>query len=201
MKELDLLKKHWNDQNSFPKISALEITKMIQKRSTSVVMWIFLISCIEFILLNALSYFYSFDERYTEISSQTVRFLLFNMSYISAGISVIFIALFYYSYRKISVCSSTKQLMQQILKTKATINTYIYLNLIFIAIGFLLSAADVLYNNAIQSTKINAIRISVTVLILLLFIALVWLYYKIIYGLLIKKLMKNYRELEKIDIE
>ena len=48
MKELDLLKKDWKkNAASFVQVSENEIYKMIHKKSSSVVKWIFMISVIE----------------------------------------------------------------------------------------------------------------------------------------------------------
>ncbi len=49
MDELDLLKKDWNKGDSkYPKLSYNEIYKMILKKSSSIVKWIFIISLLEF---------------------------------------------------------------------------------------------------------------------------------------------------------
>ena len=51
MDELDLLKKDWKKQDkSLPHLSYDELYKMIWKRSSSIVKWIFIISIIEFFL-------------------------------------------------------------------------------------------------------------------------------------------------------
>lgn len=51
MDELELLKKDWQkDDNNYPKKSYNEIYKMILKKSSSIVKWIFIISILEFIL-------------------------------------------------------------------------------------------------------------------------------------------------------
>ena len=50
MDELDLLKKDWKKQEgNYPKLSYDEIYKMIWKKSSSIVKWIFVISIIEFL--------------------------------------------------------------------------------------------------------------------------------------------------------
>ena len=50
MKELDLLKKDWNKQNTdFPKLSYDDIYKLIHKKSSSIVKWILIICIAELI--------------------------------------------------------------------------------------------------------------------------------------------------------
>lgn len=204
MKELDLLKKHWNENQNFPKISVQEIHKMIHKKSSSIVMWIFVISLIEFICLNLLSVFY-FD---TDVKNQAENSRIFNfmieyIDYISVGISVVFIVLFYLNYRKICVADSTKSLMTHILKTKRTVNYYIYTNLGILTLAFIVTLIDILSSedNYNSNLLITSITLGIIIFICAIFLLIVWLYYKVIYGFLIKKLMKNYKELEKIDYE
>ncbi|MEC4115888.1 hypothetical protein SAMN05421818_1292 [Myroides phaeus] len=204
MKELDLLKKHWNENQNFPKISVQEIHKMIHKKSSSIVMWIFVISIVEFICLNLLSVFYFDSEAENKQETGPVfNFLIEYIDYISVITSVFFIVLFYLNYRKICVADSTKKLMTHILKTKKTVNYYIYTNLGILTIAFLITIIDILTTDLKYSSNITLtiIFMGIILFICATFICIVWLYYKVIYGFLIKKLMKNYKELEKIEYE
>ncbi len=204
MKELDLLKKHWNENQNFPKVSVQEIHKMIHKKSSSIVMWIFVISLIEFICLNLLSVFYfENDVKKQAENSRIFNFMIEYIDYISVGISVVFIVLFYLNYRKICVADSTKSLMTHILKTKKTVNYYIYTNLGILTLAFIVTLIDILASDDNYSSNlvVTSITLGIIILICAAFLLIVWLYYKVIYGFLIKKLMKNYKELEKIDYE
>lgn len=204
MKELDLLKKHWNDNQQFPKVSTDEIHKMIHKKSSSIVLWILCISIVEFLVLNVMSYFFIGDNKVKdETESPVFLIMIENIDYISAAISLFFISLFTWNYKKIHVASSTTLLMKQIIKTKKTVNYYIYCNLMLFIIAFLIVTINVFYHNADRAvtTSTYVITIGVLLLVCLIFLGLVWLYYKLIYGLLINKLMKNYKELEKIEYE
>lgn len=204
MKELDLLKKHWNENQNFPKISVQEIHKMIHKKSSSIVMWIFIISLIEFICLNLLSIFYfNTEDKKTEKTGVVFNFMVEYIDFISVSISIIFIILFYLNYRKICVADSTKSLMTHILKTKKTVNYYIYTNLGVLTLAFIVTLADILANDNSHNSNlfVTSITMGIILAICAVFILIVWLYYKVIYGFLIKKLMKNYKELEKIDYE
>jgi magnesium-transporting ATPase (P-type) len=210
MKELDLLKKHWNETKDFPKVSTAEIEKMIHKKSSSIVMWILFISILEFLCLNLVSYFFLDDDGINvnvsvnrPESNSSFVFMIENIDYISGAISLFFIVLFYFNYRKIHVASSTKMLMKQIIKTRKTVNYYIYTNIVMILICFIIATVNIFQSNENQqfSTENYIIAISVLSIVCLLFLGVVWLYYKLVYGILIKRLMKNHKELEKIDLE
>ena len=200
MKELDLLKKHWNSSQQFPKVSAHDIHKMIHKKSSSIVMWIFIISIIEFLVLNGFSYLFVTEDHKEDVGPIYV-FMINNLDWISFAISIVFIITFYLNYRKIHVADSTKLLMQRILKTKKTVNYYIYTNLTIFIIAFIVMLIDVLTVDDQITLATALISILVVVVICSTFLALLWLYYRLVYGLLIKRLMKNYKELEKIDYE
>ncbi|MEK6492666.1 hypothetical protein [Myroides odoratimimus] len=200
MKELDLLKKHWNSSQQFPKVSAHDIHKMIHKKSSSIVMWIFIISIIEFLVLNGFSYLFVTEDHKEGVGPIYV-FMINNLDWISFAISIVFIITFYLNYRKIHVADSTKLLMQRILKTKKTVNYYIYTNLTIFIIAFIVMLIDVLTVDDQITLATALISILVVVVICSTFLALLWLYYRLVYGLLIKRLMKNYKELEKIDYE
>ena len=201
MKELDLLKKHWNEQKEFPKVSQEEILKMMHRKSSSVVMWILIISIIEFLTLNTLGYFFSDDSLDTEeFTVPFIRFIVYNLDYLSVGISAVFIYFFYKNYNKIKVQSSTKNLMEQILRVKKIVNSYISFNIILMIVTYVLiildSYSEVKFSFTVSSILLELFKIFFSAAI---FMGLIWAYYKIVYGILIKRLMKNYRELEKID--
>ena len=119
MNELDLLKKTWNQQQNFPQVSKEDIAKMIHKKSSSIVLWILIISIAEFLILNLVSVFLLNDNDKEPISQHpNLEFIFNNIDYISGAISLVFIAIFYYKYKRICIATNTKKLMQQILATK-----------------------------------------------------------------------------------
>ena len=120
------------------------------------------------------------------------------------SIIISFIILFYFNYKKISVVTSTKNLMQSILKTRKTVQYYIWYNLGMITLSFVVGIVLVFnLDPAISKLNQNAnfrygFIIGFTI-IAIVFIGIFWMLYKIIYGRLLKKLYKNYEELKKID--
>ena len=202
MDELDLLKKHWNANQNFPKVSKDEISEMMHKKSSSIVLWIFIISIIEFLGLNLASFFlFKEDSELNNINSPIFECIVNNIDYLSGLISLIFIVVFYVKYRKICVVDNTKNLMRQILQTKKMVNYYIGINISIISILSLYVAISVLSLDTDPSHgwKYYLFIIGIFLFLFLIFFGIVWLYYRLVYGILIKRLMKNYQELEKIE--
>ena len=60
---LDNYKKAWDNQpEDANKVSSIEIYKMAQSKSSSIVKWIFIIGILEFVVLNSLYLFIDMDE-------------------------------------------------------------------------------------------------------------------------------------------
>lgn len=202
MDELDLLKKHWNANHNFPKVSKDEISGMIHKKSSSIVMWIFIISVIEFLGLNLASFFLFNDDSELKGNNNLIfEFIVNNIDYVSGLISVIFIVAFYIKYRKICVADNTKNLMKQILQTKKMVNYYIAINISIISILSLFAAITILTadKDPTHGWSYYIFIIGIFLFLFLIFFGIIWLYYRVVYGILIKRLMKNYQELEKIE--
>ena len=199
MKELDLLKKDWQKiDNSFAQVSENEIYKMIHKRSSSIVKWIFIISILEFIVLNSLSYFMP-TEKTSE--SPIVEILISFLDYLSYGVALFFMYLFYRNYRSITVTSNTKKLMECILNTRKTVRYYIIFNLMLVFVVSVIVFFNEFQNEAANSPGGKMVLICVLMLFFIAFlIGAVWLFYQLIYGILLKKLNRNYIELRKIDL-
>lgn len=196
MDELDILKKHWKENQNFPKVSQDEIRAMIHKKSSSLVMWIFIISIIEFILLNVASYLIPLD---SDAKNQPkVEHFLDKFEYISMGISLLFIFLFYTNYRKIKVYSSSKDLMSQIIRTKKTVNYYIYSNIFLVICGVGFSTYQSFDN---QGSKGVIILVILFIILTVIITLIIWLFYKLVYGILLRRLSKNLKELQKIDVK
>ena len=201
MKELDLLKKDWQkNENSFEQVSESEIYKMIHKKSSSIVKWIFIISIIEFVLLNSLSFFLP-NERLSYSGSFDA--FINGLDYLSYAVALFFMYLFYKNYRSISVTSNTKKLMECILNTRKTVKYYIAYNLTFILfISLLLVFYRVQHSPLWTSGDTPKIIFTclISIFLILVLLLFVWLFYQLIYGILLKKLNKNYGELKKIDL-
>lgn len=209
MKELDLLKKDWQNNNAFEQISELEIYKMLHKKSSSIVKWIFIISILEILLWISISVIFNTDEylkntKYVEFSMYFQALNFFNY-----GVILVFIYLFYKNYVLISTTVSTKQLMKDILKTRKTVQCYVWFNLGMVVfsllLGFFIAFTSnpevmVLRDKIVGDGRVMAITIGILILTIAVFLSLFWLFYKLLYGILLKRLYQNYNELKKIDL-
>ncbi|CAN1571266.1 hypothetical protein MCETHM1_03230 [Flavobacteriaceae bacterium] len=217
MKELDLLKKDWKkNSDSFEQVSENEIYKMIHKRSSSIVKWIFIVSVLELglgLILGLLISFTKYDEKNIElIKSFGIYGYYIATSVFLYAVIFFFIYKFYSMYRKIAVDDSTKQLLSTILKTRTVVKQYIAFNLTSFAVLFIIFGGYMFYEGYIQGAAkngaihpqmpMNIALISMVVLILATaFLTFAfWLVYKLIYGILLKRLQNNYEELKKIDL-
>ena len=201
MDELDLLKKDWKkNEPQFPKISEQEIYGMLHKKSSSIVKWIFIISIIEFIALNSLSLLLpnDFDSKLGWVET-FVRY----SDYVSYAVAAFFIYLFYKNFQSISSTSTTKKLMESILRTRKTVTYYIFFNIAYVFLAGLVIIGyqvKMLLIDTHQEMKV-VVGASILLLVFLIVILLiVWLFYRLIYGFLLRRLHKNYEELKKIDL-
>lgn len=213
MDELDLLKKDWDKSTKkYPNLSKEEIYSIISKRSSSIVKWIFIISILEFILWTALSFFGDSTEVLEKIQANDFAFIYYTMIIISYIIIFVFMYLFYKNYRNIAVTENTKVLMEKILKTRRTVKQYVIYNLSMMALVILLGIIMELSTSPetqilltdIESKGENNIFIFYLIITIVSLIAIAVIlslflgFYYLIYGLLLKRLKKNYKELKII---
>lgn len=196
MKELDLLKKHWNDNKTFHKVSTETFNKLIHKKSSSTVYWIFWISIIEFILSLVLNFFIPKD---ISNFSEFLNHWEIEISIVAYLISFAFIWLFYKMYREISVASTTKTLMKNILKARKILKYYITYNLALTAIILTILYCEEIDKQKVTENDMHLIIIQTIVYFVFCILSLVaiWFVYRLFYGWLIKRLKFNYNELEK----
>ena len=209
MQELDLLKKDWQKDNAFEQVSEVEIYKMLHKKSSSIVKWIFIISILEILLWTVISVFFNTDDYLKNIKHEELDVYFAALTYFNYAVILVFIYLFYKNYMAISTTVSIKQLMKDILKTRKTVQCYVWYNLGMAALsllfGFYIAFAfnpdvAILMNKIGNNTKVMVITIGVFILIIAAFLGLFWLFYRLIYGTLLRRLFANYKELKKIDL-
>lgn len=211
MDELDLLKKDWQKQEkSYPKLSFDDIYNLIHKKSSSIVKWIFIICVAEFIFWFGLNFFVpeSTYEIYEKFHLKEFAALIM---YVHYAIILVFMYLFYKNYKSISVTDSTQVLMRSIIKTRRTVNNYVYYNiglyiiLSAVLIAIMYSQPDLLIEvmnpdgKDIDKDQFITTVLIVQVILVIVFAGLFWLYYRLIYGILLKKLNKNYKELATME--
>lgn len=213
MEELDILKKHWKkDDSSFAQVSEKEIYKMIHKSSSSIVKWIFIISILEFLLWSGLSFFLKDSEVMKQFDAYHVENIMVPFMVIGYLGLFYFFFQFFMNYRKITATASVQKLISTIIKTRKTVYQYVWFNIIYaVASSFIMIYIQFNYDERIlkmiseMSAKGNgaavfySIYIAITLIFLTIFVGLIWLFYRIIYGFLLKRLYKNCEELKKID--
>lgn len=218
--DLDQLKKSWQEHKVAPKYNSTEIEAMRNKSSRNYVKYIFWISCAEFLVILGMNIYYLFagedSQTYINIlrkvgvhNSVEVQsnfdHLYYVLKIISLILTAVFVVQFYWNYKKITVESNLKKLIVQIIKFKKTVNLFILAN-IFLMI--LYTVALVIFTNWILFEQNIALARSTLIgfyagfgVMMALGVVLIWIYYRVVYGIILKKLGDNLLELKKIDSE
>jgi hypothetical protein len=199
--DLAQYKKAWENQpEEQNKVSAGEIYKMTQSKSTSIVKWIFIIGILEFVILNSLVFFIDIDEIHEEYDKIGLKNFIIISEIAAYIIAFGFLAMFYLNYRSINAVDSTKLLMQKILKTRKTVKLYVLFNLTYMFIIITVVATSFVRTNTeqIPEDKMGLV-IGFFIVAGLIVLTLFWLFYQLLYGILLKRLRVNYKELNKLE--
>jgi Na+/proline symporter len=198
---LDKYKKTWENQpEEGNKFSAVDIYKMAKSKSSSIVKWIFIIGIIEFIGLNSMYFFIDLDEAYAEYKKIGLEKFIYISNILFYIVILYFLIKFYLNYKKISTSDSTKVLMKKILKTRKTVRNYVLFNLVFMALlTIIVIVAEINFKSEELETKQIFLIILLTLVVTLVLLGVLWLFYQLLYGILLKKLNRNYKELAKLD--
>ncbi|WP_159023845.1 hypothetical protein [Formosa sp. L2A11] len=214
MDELDLLKKDWNkpENQNFPKLSYNDLYTMHLKKSSSTVKWIFIISLLEFIFWTIISFGIKDNKSMKALKGTDAETVLNVLTVLGYIILFYFFYLFYKNYKKISTTDSTKKLMESILKTRQTVKQYVVFNLAFIVISTVAVLAIEFNQDPNFGERAHEAAASghifmfyskiilITAGILTITITILLGFYALIYGILLKRLDRNYKELKKMDL-
>ncbi|MEN8798432.1 MAG: hypothetical protein ABF293_04240, partial [Flavobacteriaceae bacterium] len=200
---------------TMPKLSYDEIYSMLWKKSSSIVKWIFIISIIEFVLPHLLYLLPSVREGVPFYEQLGVKNLMIGISIFNYIVVFYFIFQFYKRYREISVLENAKDLMRRIIRTRRTVKHYIIFALSLFLFTFLAIATAIYLSDGehlitvlnldddatnLSPARLKALISFVFIIMGILFTALIGLIYFLIYGLLIRKLGRNYNELKQLEI-
>ena len=216
MDELELLKKDWQKKEAdLPKLSYDQIYKMIWKKSSSIVKWILIISILEFLLPHLLYLLPLTKSRWAIYESLGMTDFIIGLTIVQYMVVIYFIAQFYRRFKEISVSENAKNLMRKIIKTRASVKYYIIFSLSLLFFSFL-SAAFAIYisddlnllftsmeTEVPENVSPQKLRTSFVLSILILgvcFTAFIGGIYFLLYGRLLRKLTKNYRELKQLEV-
>ncbi|WP_179019321.1 hypothetical protein [Winogradskyella forsetii] len=210
MDELELLKKNWNKESAeFKNYSDADIYPMLHKKSSSIVKTLFYISVAElgfWILMNFLPFVVSAKMK-AQLEEMSHSWIYIGLNILSYAVIILFVYLLWKAYRAISVTDNAKKLMESILKTRKVIKYYVLYNLLIALISIPVSLYFSINEHPEISQQLEdassgqlAVMALITVGITAVFLVLIWLFYKLIYGILIKRLNRNYKELKKLEI-
>ena len=211
MDKLDKLKENWqSEEHELPKVSFDKIYKILLKKSSSIIKWIFVISIIELLFWISL-YFILPEDNINMMKELGLERVMYYCEIFHFFIFGIFIILFYKNYKSIQVTDSTNVLMQNILNTRKTVRYFVYYN-VGMTIAFSIAIDTYLYNNSEKLYEVMGLAkqgipkegfanifIISQIIVGFIIIALLILFYWLVYGILLKKLKGNYRELKKIN--
>lgn len=211
MDELDILKKDWQKkEQGLPKLSYNEIYKMIWKKSSSIVKWILIISILELIVPLLLQLIPSVRASMHLYETKGLASFFIAVNIVSYAVIIYFIFQFYKRYKEISVLDNSKTLMNNIIRTRKTVKHYVIFSLSLFFSVSVIYALSVAFDPEMVSLLIPAedlpkgmsmdkfkVIIAVAFIVIgLILTAIAGLIYFLLYGLLLRKLKKNYRELE-----
>lgn len=214
MDQLEALKKEWQSRDQeFPKLTYKDIYPMLLKKSSSIVKWIVIISLCEILFWTLLSLLIpeSSNEFYEELGLKSI---LRWVNIVNYAVVAFFIYLFYRNYKKIQVTNSVKILMENILQTRKTVHYFVYYN---IGMAIALLAGTNLYYYSHQDKLIDLLKSQdiygaipaetvinkffiYNMIAGVMIIGFLMLFYFLLYGLLLRRLKRNYKELKKIEV-
>jgi hypothetical protein len=212
MDELDFLKKDWKKQeHNYPRLSYDQIYKMIWKKSSSIVKWIFVISILEFLFWSILNIFLADNEYWSNMERIHLKEFTIAAYIIGYAITFYFIWQFYRNYKKISSTDDAATLMKNILKTRKTVKYYIGYVIISTAVTSLVYLYFT-FTYHVANTEVEDVSkyefsftqwlifIGAMTVTIFIFFGLIWLFYRLLYGILLKRLSKNYKELKNLEV-
>ena len=213
MDELEILKKDWElSSKNYPELTKEDLYTLIYKRSSSIVKWIFIISLLEFGFWTLISFTFKGSEDLAKMESYNVGYITDPLVVLGYMVLIYFFYVFYKNYKSISAIENTKILMERILKTRKTVKQYVIFNLVFMCISILIGVYIELTNNPEVLSTLTRIESegegNITVFYLIvaglslvamaLVTAILLGFYYLIYGLLMKRLKSNYKDLKEL---
>ena len=216
--DLDSFKETWQQQPVQPKYDTSEIELMLNKSSRNYVKYILWISLVEFVLILGANLYYTFlGEDTADLVSvlgklgidnsdqfqNTLTRLYLALKIVSLALTGIFVYLFYQNYRKINVEANLKKLILQIIKFKKTVQLFILANIVLVILFTLILGIftfSVLAQQNIELTNPTIIGFVTGLLLTMgISVVLIWIYYRVVYGFILRRLGKNLEQLQNIE--
>ena len=215
--DFDDLKSLWQSQEVEKTYDTDEIFKMIHRKSVNSVQWLFIITLIEVLIGIGLSVwtFISGKNLYInenmKVASEEMLTKYENFSHLGLVGSFLIFGITYFYYKKISSSLSVSELMQSIMKFRKIVVGFIIVWVsitLILSIPYMMELSAQIYlhtpkaghlpeNDAVHMAKKVGLTVTiVTAVVILLFSAV---YYGIIYGVFLRRLGKNLKELKSIE--
>mgnify|MGYP006332489429 CR=1 FL=1 len=205
MTELDFLKEHWSKQTDYPIKTRAEIQKILQKSSSNTLKWLIGANIFElcFFILIGLLFGNSAED---QIDAESIYWLS-KLDYVIYALPIIFSLIFISLIRKINTNNSVSGLISSVIKARKLLNIYIYINFsIFIGIiyySIYLSLTSEQFKNVnsaeLSPTVTFTILIITCVLISIVYMLIIWGFYKLLYGRFLKRLNQNLDQLKDME--
>lgn len=225
--DIDNLKTFWKKQESNKIYSQEELVLMLSKKSSNNIKYIVWISVIEFIVVMISLFFStgSLDNLVLKNLSKVAQQdyiekyeWVQKINIINLFISLFFIVMFYRIYKSIRIENSTKNFIFTIVKFRKWVNIFIVINIIIGIINMYLTGfydfiAGFKVGYKSQSSEINQLYpwetdpfhsttgIIIFIVFLIFMLLIVFTYYQLVYGILMRRLKRNIKELKKIKEE
>ncbi|MFT4839004.1 MAG: hypothetical protein ACJAWA_001541 [Nonlabens sp.] len=213
MDQLDILKQNWQSQTSdSPRFTKDQLTGLLARKSSGIVKWLFIIAMIEFAVFIVLGLVSHFANQETNVIEMMGEPFYYGSTIFHYLIIIIFICLFYSNYKNISTSQPTRSLMNNILKTRHTMKWYIWYNLIYMMVAGMITTAIVIPKDP-NVTKLLAspkmvgnetlfyfMALGASFVAFLIICVTMYLIYQLIYGILLRKLKRNYNELKRMEV-
>jgi len=216
--DLDSFKKTWQEQPVQPKYDSNEILQMLNRKSRNYVKYIFWISVAEFLFFSVLGLFYFFQDEESDsfrkilekLGAQKAPEIETNFDHAYLAIKILsllitayFVLKFYQNYRKIRIEENLKGLIIRIIKFKKTVNAFILISIVLLVAFTFVFTAFIFYalnSQNVRPDNSNLIIVIIGIIVsTVLCVLLIWLYYRLVYGIIIRKLDKNLKQLKDIE--
>ncbi len=218
--DLDDLKKTWQEQPVSQKYNDNEILQMLNKKSRNYMKYIFWISVAEFLFFSCINLFYLLQDNDSDgflnileklgakkTTDVEYRFesIYLVLKIISLLITSYFVFKFYVNYKSIKIEENIKEFIVRIIKFKKTVNAFILISIILLVAFISIFTFLVFYALNSQSIELSqptllGFLISI-ILSTVLCILLIWIYYRLVYGIILRRLDKNLMLLQDIDLK
>lgn len=212
--DIDSLKQQWQTQKISNPYSHSEILNLLNKKSRNYVKYILWVSVIEFLIIlgshllvdkhhSFFKIMENLDITVTDTLVQQYNAIYITMQVVSLLVTGFFIFKFYFGYKGIKIEENLKQFILKIIYFRKTVNLFIFINIVLFIIYVITLVGFVIGYSSFQNIEIEsarALRFIVALSIGIgLCITLALIYYRIVYGILVKRLGKNLKQLQEMD--